>query len=311
MNVLFIGFGSIAAKHYQALRTLRPEASVYALRSHRGVSVTPGVKDIFSWDEVPPAISFAIISNPTFKHIETLRELVRRKIPAFIEKPVSHTLDGLDMLAEQIEGQKLPTYVACNLRFLPALQHFKNEILPKCGKINEVSVYCGSYLPEWRKGEDYTKNYSAREEMGGGVHLDLFHELDYTCWLFGLPLRSAGMISNKSSLNISSADFASYRLIYADFTGLITLNYFRRDPKRTMEMVTAEGTFQVDIIANTVSNSKGELIFSQAGFAIKDTYLAQMDYFLGTFERQNGFMNSFSESLRILKICLNCEKVNR
>jgi predicted dehydrogenase len=309
MNVLFVGFGSIAKKHFDALKILKPEAVVYALRSGKEASDIPGIKNIFSWKEVPSDIAFAIISNPTFKHTDTLTEIVSRNIPVFIEKPIADKLDGLDKLELQIEQMKLHTYVACNLRFLPALQYLKNEILPQCKKVNEVSVYCGSYLPDWRQGINYKENYSAREEMGGGVHLDLFHELDYMSWLFGLPSSSSGILRNRSSLNITAADFANYQLIYSDFVGSITLNYYRLDPKRTIEVVTSDGTFTADIIANKILNGKGEVIFSNSGFSIKDTYLAQMNYFLGTFDRQNLSMNTFSESLKILKICLNAEKI--
>lgn len=309
MKVLFVGFGSIAKKHYQALKKLKPDAVIYALKSSDHPSEVSGIIDIFKWEDVPSDITFAIISNPTFKHIEVLTELVRRNISVFIEKPISETLDGLDEIERQIQKQKLITYVGCNLRFLPVLQYLKNVILSDGLQINEVSVYCGSYLPNWRPGKDYRTIYSSQKELGGGAHLDLFHELDYTCWLFGLPSDSFKILKNKSSLNISAVDFANYQFIYSNFVGSITLNYYRLDPKRTIEIVTSEGTFSVNLLLNTISNSKDEIVFVNENFTINDTYLTQMNYFLGVLEGINPPMNTFSESLQILKICLDGEKI--
>jgi predicted dehydrogenase len=310
MKVLFVGFGSIAKKHYHALRKLKPDAIIYALKSGHQASELSDIIDIFNWKEVPSDITFAIISNPTFKHTETLTELVNRDIPVFIEKPLSDSLDGLEVIEKQIQKQKLITYVACNLRFLPVLQYLKNVILAEDKQINEVSVYCGSYLPNWRPGKDYRNIYSARKEMGGGVHLDLFHELDYTCWLFGLPSDSFRILRSKSSLKISAYDFANYQFVYPDFISSITLNYYRLDPKRTIEIVTSTETFLVDLLSNTISKNKGQIIFANQDFSIQNTYLVQMNYFLGILTGINSPLNTFSESLQILKICLKSEKIN-
>lgn len=310
MKVLIVGLGSIARKHYIALKKLNPAVSVFAFRSDESSTEEPDIKNIFDWKEIPSDLSFAIISNPTFKHTEVLRELVNRNIPAFIEKPISDNLADLEVIEKQIEKQKLITYVACNLRFLPVLQYLKNVILKKDKQINEVSVYCGSYLPNWRPEKNYKDIYSARKEMGGGVHLDLFHELDYTCWLFGFPSKSFNILRSTSSLKISAVDFANYQFIYPDFIGSVTLNYYRVDSKRTIEIVYSDETIIVNLLSNTISNNKGEIIFTDSNFTINDTYLAQMNYFLGIFAGKNQAINTFSESLKILKLCLNSEKIN-
>lgn len=310
MKVLFVGFGSIAKKHYYVLRKLRPDATIYALKSGPQTSEIYDITDVYNWNEVPSDITFAIISNPTFKHTEVLTELVNRNISVFLEKPISDSLDGLEAIEKQIQKKKLITYVACNLRFLSSLQYLKNVILSKDKRINEVSVYCGSYLPDWRPGKNYRNIYSSQKEMGGGVHLDLFHELDYSCWLFGLPSESFKILRSKSSLNISAVDFANYQFIYPDFISSITLNYYRLDSKRTIEIVTSDETLTVNLLSNTISNNKGEIVFANSDNAINDTYLAQMDYFLGILAGINSPMNSFSESFQILKICLNSEKIS-
>lgn len=310
MKVLIIGFGSIARKHYAALKKLRPDAIFFALRSGESSTEELDIKNIFDWKDAPSDISFAIISNPTFKHKDVLKELVNRNIAVFIEKPLSDSLDGLEEIGKQIEKQKLVTYVACNLRFLPVFEYLKNVILKKDKQINEVSIYCGSYLPNWRPEKNFKEIYSARKEMGGGVHLDLFHELDYTCWLFGLPSSSSKILRSQSSLKISAVDFANYQFIYPNFIASVTLNYYRVDPKRTIEIVNADETLTVNLLSNSISNNKGEILFTEPNFTINDTYLAQMNYFLGIFAGENPSINTFSESLQILKICLNSEKIN-
>src|SRR6476646_8629955 len=125
MNVLFIGFGSIAQKHKSALLQLYPDVRMYALRSSKDAALIPGVNSIYEWLELPAKIDFAIISTPTFLHLQPLDVLLKNKIPVMLEKPIADSLDGLNIFAERIATEHAFVYIACNLRFLPVLQFLK------------------------------------------------------------------------------------------------------------------------------------------------------------------------------------------
>ena len=83
----------------------------------------------------------------------------------------------------KINIKKNKYYVGYNLRFNPIINFLKKKIKSK--KIWSVNIFCGSYLPNWRNNIDYRKSSSAKKHLGGGVLLDLSHELDYVQWLFG------------------------------------------------------------------------------------------------------------------------------
>jgi predicted dehydrogenase len=171
-------------------------------------------------------------------------------------------------------------------------------------RINEINVYCGSYLPDWRPGKDFRTIYSANSSMGGGVHLDLFHELDYTTWLFGLPKNSNSILRNVSSLDIDAIDYANYVLEYDSFTANIILNYYRRKPKREIEIVFDNETWTVDIIKAEIKNDDDEYLLKAPNFTNKETYVAQLKYFINCLKENQAPMNSFKNSLENLKICL-------
>lgn len=115
---------------------------------------------------------------------------------------------------------------------------FIKDDLHRLGKIAEVNVYCRSDLRTWRNGIDFRKSYSVRKDLGGGVHLDLIHELDYVYWFFGKPEALHRRMTSKSSLQIDSIDYANYSLAYSNFSVNIILNYFRTAPKRQIEIVS-------------------------------------------------------------------------
>ena len=48
-----------------------------------------------------------------------------------------------------------------------------------------MSINCSSFLPSWRKNIDYQSSVSAKKSLGGGVLLELSHEIDYLIWLIG------------------------------------------------------------------------------------------------------------------------------
>jgi predicted dehydrogenase len=304
MNILIIGLGSIAKKHIEAIWTLNKNATIYALRSSKNVDQESNVTNIFTLENVDFVFDFAIISNPTSLHYKYIQILSEKNIPLFIEKPAIHTLENSVELIGLIESKNLLTYVACNLRFHPCILFIKEFIKSGQNRINEVNVYCGSYLPDWRPGKDFKKIYSANENLGGGVHLDLFHELDYTTWIFGFPIKSSSIKRSVSSLDISSVDYANFILEYSNFTASIVLNYYRKKIKRTIEIVFDNQIINIDLVNNIVSDSNNQLLFQPLNFEMKNTYKNQMEYFLDCIEKNKKPMNSFNESIEILKIIL-------
>lgn len=308
MNVLIVGLGSIARKHITALKTINVNIKIYALRSSLDADVIDDVVNIYDLNTTNLVFDFAIISNPTNLHSKYIKILSDKEINLFIEKPPVNSLDEVDDLMDRIQEKNIKNYVACNLRFHPCINYIKEFLLKNKSKlINEVNVYCGSYLPEWRPNKDFRTIYSANPEMGGGVHLDLFHELDYINWLFGTPLKTQSSKRNVSSLNINAVDYANYILEYENFTANIVLNYYRRDPKRTIEILFEDETITVDLIKNTIVKNNGEILYQNENFKMIDTYVNQMKFFIESLKNKQEQMNTFAKSIEVLKICLNNE----
>lgn len=305
MNILLIGLGSIAKKHILALRCLDIDLKIYALRSKRNASIEEGIENIFDLEDFDTSsLDFAIISNPTYLHFYYIEKLTELRVNLFIEKPAIHELKSSDNLVELVRKKQITTYVACNLRFHPCIVYLYDTLKNIEFRINEVNVYCGSYLPDWRLEKNYRDTYSAISSMGGGVHLDLFHELDYTVWLFGLPKETKTFLRSNSSLNIESMDYANYTLGYEGFTVNIIMNYYRREPKREIEIVFENETWIVDLLNSQIKKATGEPIFKQKNFDINETYRNQLQYYINCLRSSEAPMNSLSESIQILKICL-------
>lgn len=305
MKVLIIGLGSIGRKHINVLRELKPDVDIFALRSSKKAEIEDRITNIYSLDKIPPNISFFLVSNPTIFHQETIWNLIKFNKPLFIEKPVLHELNSESFeILNEIKGKNIFTYVGCPLRFHPCIQYLKTFLKEERPRINEVSVYCGSFLPDWRPERNFREIYSSRPELGGGVHLDLIHELDYTYFLFGKPLKVTSELCSKSSLKIPAIDYAHYWLDYVDFSATVTLNYYRPKPKRTLELVFENSIWNVDLIASTIMDENENIVFSEHA----DQYTlmkTQMSGFLEVLEEGKPSQNSFEESIEVLKICLN------
>lgn len=303
MKILIIGLGSIALKHIVAIKTLEPDAEIYALRSNQSGSEVEGVISCYTLSEVPPEIRFIIISNPTSLHLQTIKDIAHYGLPLFIEKPPIDNLEDANEILELVDKLNLPTYIAFNLRFHPIVQWLKNNI--DTYRVIEVNAYCGSYLPDWRPNQDYREVYSAHEEFGGGVHLDLTHEIDYLLWIFGSPKSTKSIRRRLSDLEINSIDCAKYWMEYECFTVSLSLNYFRRDSKRIIEIVTNQTTLECDILSNKVTDLRtSEVIFESKSFSSIDTYKKQMNYFIDCITSKTQPMNSLLESIRTMEVCL-------
>lgn len=301
MKVLIIGLGSIAKKHIYSLQKINNRVEIFALRSNKSTNEIAGVNNIFDFSDIPTDIRFVIISNPTSEHYSTVFEILKLNKPIFLEKPSFTSLSQAAEISRLVRDNHIPIYTAFNFRFHPAILWLKANI--ESFRVFEVQAYCGSYLPDWRKGVDYRDNYSAKSELGGGVHLDLIHEIDYLLWIFGEPLKSNLFLNKVSDLEINSIDSANYILQYDSKVVNIRLNYFRKDSKRTIEIVTDKSTLYVDLLNNKIVDSNNEILF-QSDEKILETYVHQMNYFVKSIENCCSLMNGIDESTNTLKYAL-------
>lgn len=305
MKVLVLGLGSIARKHIVVLKEIHPDVQIYALRSSRDSKDHPDVINLYDRHSLKDMdFHFAIIASPSSMHLEHIKMLNSLNIPLLIEKPLVISLQQIKSLEET--GFRNPfVYVACNLRFHPLIEFLKKFMNDEPRDVYEVTAYFGSYLPNWRPGSDYRKVYSAMKDLGGGVHLDLIHEPDYMVFLFGLPVASFNRQRKVSNLEIDSFDASNTLFEYEGFNAQIIVNYFRKDSKRTLEIVREDDTLLLDFINGEVRElSRGELLFKDENPSVYTTYKKQMAYFLSCIDRNVQPMNSPAEAIEILKCIL-------
>ena len=150
-----------------------------------------------------------VIANPTSMHLDYLQKALKAGCHVYLEKPVSHNLDGVDQLLELHKTRKSVVQVGCQLRCHPQLIMIKEWISSgKLGAVLSVVADVGEYLPAWHPWEDYRVSYTASKDQGGGVILTLIHEIDYLYWIFGPLIVEHSMGGNLTSLDIEVEDTA-------------------------------------------------------------------------------------------------------
>jgi predicted dehydrogenase len=305
-----VGFGSAGARALQVLRELRPGAEFLIVSGNaatgEGFESTTSLDDVVAFG--PDAV---VVAGPASTRADVLRQIGGLNLPVFIEKPLAHTLsDGLavvDLLGPAVERSQL----GYNLRFSESLVAFRDLVRGgRCGRILRFSAETAQYLPDWRPGKDYRETVSARAEFGGGVLLELSHELDYLRWIFGEWDWVSGWTGRTSSLEIDVEDTALVTIgieggqTATQLVGQLSLDFVRRDKTRSVTAVCEGGTIRWDGIAGTVevfepSQSRGETIVTDSGS--QSTYEAQWVSFLSVVEAGSRPLVAISDGVAVLR----------
>ena len=108
---------------------------------------------------------------------------------------------------------------------------------------------------------------------------------------------------NSSSLGIDAVDYANYCMSYPRFCASVVLNYYRRDYRRTLEIVCEDSTLMVDLARNMVREN-GNVIF-ESSRTIADTYISQMEYFLQLIKSgSTTSFNTVADAVATLRMAL-------
>lgn len=213
MKFIIVGLGLIGQRHQKILTDLGHKI----ILCHRDQNLIQLIKE-----EKPNGV---LICNPTSLHLKTAK--MAAGLPLLIEKPLSHNLDGI----EELKGQILVAYC---LRWQPGMQQIKQKIENKAvGKILSAEIWCSTYLPNWHPGTDYHQSYSAKKALGGGVLLDLSHEIDYAVWFFGKVKMVSAKLQQAPELKIETEAIADLEIEFVSgVKAQIHLDYVTNPPKR-------------------------------------------------------------------------------
>ncbi|MFH1400613.1 MAG: Gfo/Idh/MocA family oxidoreductase, partial [Nanoarchaeota archaeon] len=195
------------------------------------------------------------------------------------------------------------------LRFHPAIVAMKRWLEEgKIGRLHSMSVSVGSFLPDWRKDEDHRTSYSADPARGGGVLLDLSHEIDYALWFLGddVPRSVAAFTSNQGGLGIKSEEQADLVIKTRD-GALVTIHmdYLQRPPSRSCELRGSQGTIVWDARRGflELASQQGGVVLSKMGFDDKNRmYLDEMKHFLSCVKDGTSPLVGVYEGVRVLDI---------
>lgn len=334
LRFLIAGLGGIGQRHARNLRTLLGEnVELIAYRTRRSslalndkMQVQPDVDlesqlNIRVFKDLDEALTTApdavIVANPTSLHLPVARAAAEVGCHLFIEKPISHTFDGVADFLALVERKNLVTFVGYQWRFHPLLERLKQTLDQKSiGPVISVLAEFGEYLPGWHPYEDYRESYAARRALGGGVLLTQIHDFDYLGWLFGWPRRVFCSGGKLSSLDIDVEDTAN-TLLECELEGRrlpihVHQDYVQRKPTRGCRIIGELGTIVVDL-ANAsycVMNERCELIEKQSfeNFDRNQIFLAEMKHFLSCLDRNEISRLPVSEGAKSLRVALAAQE---
>jgi predicted dehydrogenase len=311
-HILVIGAGSIGRRHAANLSDLGARVGIY--------DVNTAALDAFCKDPRFTAVhdldatlkdhtySAAVVCTPNHLHIPAAQQVAGAGIDLFIEKPLSHTFDGVGALQETVKSRHLVCMAGFNLRYEPGLQYIRQHLNPE--EVAFARVEFGSYLPSWRPQADYRQSYSANRSMGGGIILDDVHEIDYACWLFGAPAKVTSSCGTFGRLEIDVEDTAEFLLQYPDKCVTIHCDYLQRKYTRLCKICLKNGdTVEWEFGRQVTAHSDGpDEVFSYADrFNANDMYVAEMQEFLSCIGERRTPESDLENAATILRIALNAK----
>ncbi len=224
-----------------------------------------------------------------------------------MEKPLSHSLDGVDELIREAAERNRTLQVGYNWRFHPGVQRVKALVEQGAiGRILWARAEFGQYLPDWRPWQDYRLSYTASRSKGGGIILESSHEIDYMRWIFGEVVQVYCVAGALSDLQVDAEDTASMILRFdSGCIGEIHLDFVQRTPSRSCKVVGTEGTIIWDntdssVRVFTAHDDKWERI--DVSCDRNDKYLAEMKSFLACLDGAQQPIVDADAARRVLEI---------
>jgi predicted dehydrogenase len=323
VRILIAGLGAIGQRHARNLRALcgdRLELLAFRRRrlahvvteslerdDSRNVETELGVT---VFDDLDAALDArpeaAFVCTPSSGHLEIAQRAANAGCHLFIEKPVSHTLDGLGDLQDTVEARQLVVLVGCQWRYHPAVRLLRDVLgAGTLGPLVRADMDYGEYLPDWHPYEDYRASYAARAQLGGGVVLTQIHDYDLAWWLFGAPRTVTATGGHFSDLEIDVEDTVHAHLDGGAVSVSVRQSFATRPPRRTISVDGETGSVTIDLLSGRISSEPR--IASAGAFADyqrNQMFVDEARHFLACMAGEEKSAVPLADGIAVLRLAL-------
>lgn len=232
MFVPVIGAGSIGRRHHENLQALGAHTRLLPWRGFD--------PDAFA----RLGADGAVIATATQVRLDLVRLCTGLGLPVYIEKPLAPDVATVEAILCAAGDLAARSMVGFMMRYHPATIYLAGRDL---SGIYDASFGIGQDVRQWRKDWRFAASYAARPD-GGGVLLDLCHELD-----LALALLPGARIAGVASLGhpaFPEVDFATrVGLAGPGQIGAVAMDYLSPVSFRRMVLRGTDLVVDFDLIA--------------------------------------------------------------
>lgn len=267
MRVLVIGAGSIGRRHAENLGLLGVAAD---LISWRGYSA-----DMLAARLAQGDVQGVVIATATQIRLELIAVCGAADVPFYVEKPIAFQSNELALITAAAAPVAQRSVIGFMMRYHPAFRYLADADLSDTYRFG---FEIGHDVIQWRQNWRFSDSYASKP-TGGGVLLDLCHELDMAACLFpGLALAGVDSLGHTAypGVDVSS----QIRLTSAAATGDVAMDYLAPVSTRRITLRGVHRLHDFDLIAGRYAITGQGARVLEFPFQRNDMFLSAMGDFL-------------------------------
>lgn len=328
MKAVVIGLGSMGKRRIRCLQALGVEDIVGVDRradrrdeAHQKYGVAVRSELGMVWGG---GVDIAIVSLPPKQHVAAMLECIHHGVPFFVEASVVD--EGLAEVIDAVRAKGLVAAPSTTLHFHPAIAEISKIVRSgRLGKLSNVMLHSGQYLPDWHTYEKVSEYYVSDPTTGGGREIVPF-EMTWFTALFGWPRRVVG--NHRKTIEIAGAeridDTYNCLLDYGDFLATVTVDVVSRSATRRLTINGSKAQLAWSWDEPTIRVFDGdtgewtglpyEMEQAEPGYNKnigENMYIDEIRAFLDAVAGRAAFPNTLEEDHRVLKLLYALERSDR
>ncbi|MHB1126566.1 MAG: Gfo/Idh/MocA family protein [Bacillota bacterium] len=329
MKFLIVGLGSMGKRRIRCLKAIGyNNVFGFDLRDDRRHEVEQkySIKtfsDInLALDDINPTA--LIISVPPDVHHEYIKIAIKRRIHFFVEASVVDT--DMELIKNELQKAGIIGAPSATLVFHPAIKIISKIIkTEQLGKISNIILHSGQYLPDWHKYEHVSDYYVSNPATGGAREIVPF-ELTWLTNLLGFPQLVSGNV--RKTISIKGAerieDTYNFLLDYKDFLASVTVDIVSRFAIRRLLINGDQKQLVWDWNVNCVKIYDPEkMIWNELSYEMKiaeqgynsnigeNMYIEELRSFINAIRDNTPFTNTMERDHQVLKLLYAIEESDK